>query len=196
MSRNHITCCALAIILVVVSCRETENASSDTTFEQVYQQFHGKYEIIHSTSDQEVDINRDGVESTDLLQEIPNLESARLELRIVEKSLIGSGSIYLFVQSWPEQHVPDRIAEDPSALIHYPMQGVVRTFILNESKNVLQVEEDEDTATDLEKFPLHESVTVNDEGQIQVIVQKRILTTEGWQNLRITTLYTRYTMST
>ena len=184
-------------IIMIAGCSEPDISESNDSFEKIYNQFHGKYEITRSFSDRPVDINMDGKSSVDLLQEIPDLERSGLELRIVERSFTGPGSVYLFVQSWSEQNFPHGTSSDDTSILpDYVLQGVVRTFTLNRDKDTLLIKHDENSEINLEKFPVPGEVAVIDDGQIQVTVMKRILTSDGWQTIKIRTKYSRYTMNT
>ena len=56
----------------------------DKEINLLYERFHGKYKIISSTSSEPLDVNFDGVASTNLLQEIVALanDGSFLELRV------------------------------------------------------------------------------------------------------------------
>ncbi|MEQ9442625.1 MAG: hypothetical protein RIG62_26530 [Cyclobacteriaceae bacterium] len=199
MKRTDIHYVGFVFMIIMASCDEPEVVQiDDNTFEEIYQQFHGKYQIVQSMSEQAVDIDGDGRKSTDMLAEIPNLSSTNLALRIYNRSFTQLDTIiYLFTQAWSEQIISSRdLANDTTLSPAYAIQGATRTFTLNETRDTLRVVQADADGIDLEQFPLPEEVSVDAVGQIKVVVRKKLFTSDGWQTVKITTLYSRYTMAT
>lgn len=179
----------------------------------LYERFHGKYEVVASTSSVAVDINADGYPSTDLLQEIPALGADYhnyLELRIIVGSK-HSDAVFLFGQFWPEQEIfidssptqrweGEYIAYQPGLIVNYAMQGRARTFTFSpDLKSILVIPNDETDNRDAHRWTLPDSVTLldsADEPKIKVVNRRRFYTSEGVKEVLVTTIYQRFTMVT
>jgi len=171
-------------------------------------QFHGKYGIVSSVSNEAVDVNMDGVTSTDLLKEIDVLPSEKnhhfdVEVRIYGPNRLSAGPAYIFSQSWPEQYIRLENEEwtggpglnyDPSLRIDFLRQGTARQFHFSKDLKSLNV-----LASDNEnpyRWVKPESVTVDPSGRL-VIVNKRFLYTKnGVKQVSITSVYERFTKET
>ncbi|HEX6426606.1 MAG TPA: hypothetical protein VF008_02925 [Niastella sp.] len=175
-------------VTILSSCSRDKDATDNT--KQVYERLHGKYKAVSSISSEAVDVNLDGTVSTDVLSEIPDLAECNLEILIVSKDK------FLLIQSWPEQYVgyPEPAGYDPSLGVNYARQGVLRTFSLDETNNMLEVHAD--TYQVAERFVFPSAVTIEGAETIKIVFSKKLYTSAGWKIATITTTYKRYTMAT
>ncbi|MCC9136461.1 hypothetical protein ACFSKU_06380 [Pontibacter silvestris] len=134
----------------------------------------------------------DGRASTNLLEEIEELPNAELDLRIYGRTNKHSENSFLFTQFWPEQY----ISEGDILFVDYALQAVGRYFKFDQTVNTLLITPNEDTTVSLDRFPLPQAVTIEDNDQIEVIISKLLYTSDGWKTVTITTLYKRYTTNT
>ena len=171
-------------------------------------QFHGKYGIVSSVSNEAVDVNMDGVTSTDLFKEIDILPSEKnhhfdVEVRIYGPNPLFAGPAYIFNQSWPEQYIRleneawtggPGLNYDPALRMDFLRQGTARQFHFSKDLKSLNV-----LASDNEnpfRWVKPESVTVDPSGRL-VIVNKRFLYTKnGVKQVSITSVYERFTKET
>jgi len=171
-------------------------------------QFHGKYGIVSSVSSEAVDINMDGVTSTDLFQEIDILPFEKnyhfdVEVRIYGFHPLSAGPVYSFSQAWPEQYIGTVKGEwnggpglsyDPSLRIDFLKQGTPRLFKFSEdlkSLNVLPNEEENPY-----RWVKPESVTVDAAGRLVIVNKRYLYTKEGAKQVTITSVYERFTKET
>ena len=82
----------------------------ENDFNALYQQFHGRYKIISSTSSEPLDVNLDGTSSLDMLQEISELNFQEgkqyyVQLSIYRPSKNTPEPKFGFAQWWPEQYI-------------------------------------------------------------------------------------------
>ncbi|MCU0353343.1 MAG: hypothetical protein MUD08_06320 [Cytophagales bacterium] len=180
----------------------------------LYERFHGKYKVVTSTSSVAVDVNADGIPSTDLLQEISDLGANYhnyLEIRVILNDPTSSTTRFLFKQFWPEQEISvysnetkrwegEDMAYQPDLTVNYSMQGRVRWFTFSPDLKSILVEPNDETDTrDAHRWTLPDSVTILDsigEPQIKVVNRRRFYTSEGVKEVLVTTIYQRFTMIT
>jgi hypothetical protein len=204
---------ALTFILLIglgtLSCKPKDPAlkPKDDT-ELLHQRFHGKYKIISSISNEAVDVNLDGTKSSNLLEEIADLnfqdrKQFAIEIRIYGPSKEHLQSGLLFTQAWPEQYLQtsqgswnggELLSYDPAYSVSYVMQGTVRTFTFSDDLRQIIVNPNENDPS--LRWVRPESVHVQADGRLQVVNKRRLYTREGVKAVTITTLYERFTMTT
>ena len=198
----------LALMLLIgsglVACQQGDaTLTPKDDVEALYQRFHGKYKVISSTSSQPLDVNFDGVSSNDLLKEIRDLNysGASLELRV--KSVYGP--VFLFSQAWPEQYVRtyygptqwngwDTLSYNPTHLVSYANQAGPYRFSFTDDLSQILV-----TAAgkaDTIRWVKPESVFIEAKDRLRVTNKRRIYTRQGVKEVRITTIYERFTIIT
>ncbi|GAB3639685.1 hypothetical protein [Spirosoma arcticum] len=172
----------------------------------LYQQFHGKYKVITSISSEALDVNLDGIASTNMMLEIPELVTGQqyyTELRIYGPSQYSSTPSFIFTQWWPEQYIRLGSQEwDGNQLLDYNSnykvvylnQGSYRNFSLSPDLKQITVQPDE--KENPFRWVRPESVTVEEAGRLRVVNKRRLYTRAGVKEVVITTVYERYTMST
>jgi hypothetical protein len=175
------------------ACRRSD--LSDRQRDVLYQRFHGKYKILSSTAELPLDLNFDGVASADLKGEILNLINCNLIIRLPKNKQTN-----FFDEFWPEQVFMGGYGDapasyDPSAMIDYANQGVSRTFRFSTDGKAILLEEDH-AGVNQQLYTRPAAVTILPGDRIEVVKRKRFYTTFGWREVRVVTLYERYTMET
>jgi hypothetical protein len=182
----------IIVIFGVLACSKTTlHANEDLAALQ--ERFHGKYKVVTSTSDEAIDVNLDGVVSTDIKGEIPELVNSNLEIRIYQKEHP------LFIQFWPEQYFSDNIRPDTynsRLVINYANQSVGRLFKFDSDIKEVNMNPDKIPLPDSIHFPFPKSVTIETNDRIKVISPKQLFTRSGWKKVEITTIYERFTKKT
>lgn len=174
----------------------------------LFKQFHGKYKIITSISNEAVDVNLDGTVSTDMMLEIPELVTSQgqqyyTELRIYGPSQHSSTPGFLFTQWWPEQYI--RVGNEewdggqyldylPDRSVSYIFQGSVRRFSFSPDLKQITVQPNENERPF--RWIRPESAMVDNTGRLRIVNKRRLYTRAGVKEVVITTVYERYTMST
>jgi hypothetical protein len=202
----------LATSLTMLACQNPDPlAPASTTIlpnqdlEALYQRFHGKYQVVSATASQPLDVNLDGVASTNLLKEMAALSenSAFLELRVK----YPDRSVFLFSQFWPEQYVYsftkpgnlhwngwDMLAYNPAYSVQYAQQANPYSFSFNDDLSQVMVAPNSNA--DSTRWAKPESVLVEANEQLRLVNKRRIYTREGVKEVLITTIYKRFTITT
>ncbi|MBC8156250.1 MAG: hypothetical protein H7Z72_25470 [Bacteroidetes bacterium] len=192
------------ILLIGIGILSCTTISPKDDIELLYQRFHGKYKIVSSTSSEPLDVNFDGVSSTDLLSEMSALSNygAHLDLRVK----YPDRSVFLFSQFWPEQYIytytgPNRewngwdaLSYDPAYSVNYANQASPYSFSFTEDMRQILVTPNE--KADKIRWVRPESVLIEAEDRLRLTNKRRIYTRTGVKEVTIVTLYERFTMST
>jgi hypothetical protein len=216
---------ALIGLAGVTGCSQKESVlntvvspTTDKEADMLRVQFQGKYKIVSSLSDVAIDVNQDGVASTNMLQEIPDLAldnqtKYNVELRITDPSLYNPAYTpanypktpeYFFVQWWPEQFIRtgpgkvwdnnEKIAYNPNYVVDYEFQSTLRKFSFSsDHKQITVIPDDNGNPF---RWIRPESVTVQDNGQLKTVNKRRVYTSAGVTDVIITTVYERFTTIT
>ena len=190
--------------LLLIGCSPKEVAPNEN-IPALNAQFHGKYKIIRSVSSEAVDVNLDGISTTDMMVEIPELSrtySNNLEIRIYGSSMYRPDPSFSIIQWWPEQYIRlnnnnwegEPIDYQPGLIVNYAMQGGTRRFVFSSDLKSITVQPNDHESAFRWVFP--ESVTVNPDNTIEVVNKRKLYTSEGVKEFMITTVYERYTTST
>jgi hypothetical protein len=183
----------LLISGVLAGCQKQAPEPGEDTA-ALHTRFHGKYQMLSAIADVPVDLNRDGQASTNLVEEIPDVKSSDVILLIKE-----DGSFKMFEQFWPQPNVTHNwnySSPDSLMVQGYANQIVPRYFAFDKSVTKLIVEPSPPSATNDGRFPVPEVVAIEKGDQLRVTVQRSLFTRKGWQLIRITTTYKRYTSVT
>lgn len=179
-------------LIFLTGCNKNENGNS----EQLKEKFHGKYEVISSIATDAVDLNMDGITSTDLLSENSEISKSALEIRIS-----GTGN-NLFEEKWPVEtivvprdEVFDSTAYHPEYSVYYALYCSSGTFRFSDDYKRLQLTgafqpDSPDTLLSLE------SITIEENETIKVITIRKLYTKNGWIRTKIESNYKRYTTTT
>ena len=169
-------------LLCVSSCKRSV-VDPNKDVEALHERFHGKYKLVNAMASEAVDLNRDGTLSNNLLSEL-DLENSLLEIRISTQ--------FIFSQTWPEVYLSPGT---PDSVIHYANQGVSRYFEFDEALHQLNIKPENPTIDEV-RFPMPESVLIKQGDNIEVTINKRLYTSQGWKVIKVVTLYKRFTMIT
>lgn len=193
----------LLLGLGLVACGKETAPNHDT--ETLYWRFHGKYTAVSSTSSEPVDVNFDGRVSPYLLEELPDLSRANLEISVNRYRRPAPGpkqfSHFSFIQWWPEQSLSaggydaDPAGYDAGVTVGYLMQGVTYGFDFDPAITDIRLRPDERSSLDTVRWPPPQSITLQANDDIRVVTRKRLYTSAGWKTVEIVTLYRRYTMN-
>ena len=198
MKTNWIICLLGGMWLA--SCSPDDPAPNEDV-NALYQQFHGKYKAVSSVSSEAIDVNLDGLASTDMLAEIPDLtlqNSNYLELRIYGPGKLREGNAFILTQWWPEQDIRTKanklwngepIDYDPHLSVYYAMQGSPRYFSF--STDLMQILVRPSENENPFRWQRPESVTVEGAGRMRVVNKRRLYTRAGVKEVTITTVYVR-----
>lgn len=202
----------LATSLTMLACKNQDALAPaqpvtppNQDVEALYQRFHGKYQLVSVTANQPLDVDFDGVASTNLLQEMAalNENSAFLELRVK----YPDRSVFLFSQFWPEQYVYsftkpgnlhwngwDMLDYNPAYSVQYAQQSNPYSFSFNDDLSQVLVAPNPNP--DLARWAKPEVVLVEANQRLRLVNKRRIYTREGVKEVTITTVYQRFTMTT
>jgi hypothetical protein len=178
---------------ILASCQKQAPEPSEDTA-ALHTRFHGKYQLLSAVADVPVDLNRDGQASTNLVEEIPDVKSSDVILLIPENR-----DVKMFEQFWPQPNVTHNwnySSPDSLMVQGYAIQIVPRYFAFNKSVTNLVVESSPTSAANDGRFPVPEVAVIEKGDQLRITVQRSLFTHKGWQLVRITTTYKRYTSVT
>lgn len=195
---------SLALLLAIVSCQRKESVPPKHDVESLYQRFHGKYKIVSSTSSDSVDVNFDGISSTNLLKEIDALNNHGNFLEIRVKN--PDKDILLFMQFWPEQYVYTYIGPTPDwngsdtlnynqkYSVDYAQQGSVYRFSFSDDLSQILITPNEKAHP--VRWLKPESAIIEPKDRFRLINKRWLYTKQGVKEVIITTVYERFTMET
>lgn len=181
-------------VLIFASCSK-DDAVEDS--ESLKAQFQGKYELISAESEIPVDMNMDGVNSTDLFKENTQLSEAAIMIKILDPEY----EYHLFEEKWPmvSSQVSRDEAFDPNKeytayALGYDTYFNLGLFVFNADHTEIHLLEDpeKNSVNTLLSF---ESVMVQGNEQIKVITLRNLYTKKGWIRTKIVSKYRRYTQS-
>lgn len=172
-------------------------------------QFHGKYKVISSVSSEPLDVNLDGLVSTDMIGELPELSvyagtRYNVDIRIYGPSQVDPKPSFSFMQWWPEQFIrtgPGKVWDggelinyDPAYVVKHDFQGTQRGITFSTDLKELTVKPNENENPF--RWVRPQSVTVESSGRLRVVNKRRLYTRAGVKEVTITTVYERYTTTT
>lgn len=175
----------LAILLYCfIGCTKDENPVTRT--DSLRERFNGQYKITRAVSNEALDINMDGVPSSNLLTEIMNLDKAYLVLQVKDE-------INIYSQFWPEQYLSYEANKD-TPLIMYALQSFPFTFTFNSVKNEFElVPVTPLSEAAIERYVIPKAVSVQNNGEIHVSFSKKIYSMSGFQEIDVLLVYERWT---
>jgi len=184
-----ITICMISLI----GCNKNE---SNENLEQLKEKFHGKYEVISSISKDAVDLNMDGIASTDLLSENPKISNAGLELRVLNTNE------QLFEEKWPVETITIPRGEIFDSTSYHPTYSIYYAIHINPS--FCRFDDDYKSIQLLEDFQQDwtntlisiESIIIEENEIIKVTTIRKLYTLRGWIKTKIESRYKRYTIIT
>jgi len=179
--------------ILLISC---EKNASNENFESLKEKFNGKYEIISSISKDAVDLNMDGIASTNLISENSEIFNAGLELKILNDSKL------LFEDKWPvetilntEDGIFDSTCYHPTYIISYSLYiNPISCQFEDNYSSIKLLENIQQNSTN--KLISIESITIEENETIKVITIRKLYTMKGWIKTKIESRYKRYTSLT
>jgi hypothetical protein len=194
--------CLLGLVTIIAGCQQTEKVAPHQDVNTLYERFHGRYKIIHSTSNEAIDVNEDGKASTNMLEEIPELPDAIIQLGIYGKNQYNPNTSFFFIHHWPKQELDlhgiriEPTEYNPDIRAMFSTKVVAWAFTFDPDITQLILSPSSAILTDPDIFTPPQAVTITTNNQIEVILTKRLYTTSGMKTVQIVTLYERYTMTT
>lgn len=183
----------LIVFIFVSSC----NVNDSNNVKQLYQKYNGTWRPVRSVTDHPVDLDLDGDASIFMFDEISDWDTTTLTIRIIEDP-IGDGDYpHLLDVPYPVQSFPPESEFGESGFfINYPIKRWGWGFTLNQTKDSLLIEHYL-KRLDKEEFPYPKYARFINNGLIfELVIEKRLLTADGWQEVEITTRYARITINT
>jgi hypothetical protein len=194
--------------LLLSACTPDTAVPPNLDREALYNRFNGTYEVISSVSNVPVDVNRDGEATTDMMQELNQLNRAygnNLIVYIMGKERLIDQKDLKFLQWWPEQHIYLRtekrawqwepVGYDPQQTVNYASRGIFRSFrFMLDLTKIETLPSAPPDASLLWETP--RSVDIVGEHAIEIVNRKTLYTTEGVKEVIITTRYERFTTTT
>lgn len=179
-------------IIVGLSFFSGCDVNDTDNFQQLYQDFNGTWQPVHSISDHPIDADLDGETSRFLLEEIPNWDIAFLSLQILEDS-DGDEYPHLLTLPYPDQHLPSESSlGDPDFYINYSSGLAGRSFKVTRTARQLSFQLQPISNYRESNPPHYKSIkSKNNHLILEVVMEIRLLTAEGWQTIEITTRYAR-----
>jgi len=184
----------LATASTLSGCQKNAVEPSEDTA-VLHDRFHGQYELVSSTADHAVDLNRDGQASTDLLTEIPNLGLPQSRLNV----FIRENGLKWFEDSWPQPYIGrnwNYSSPDSVMVYDYLYNPLPRDFTFDKAVTSLLVEPGPADKANGGRTPAPESVTIEGDGQLRVVTRRLLYIGRSWQPVRIITVYKRFTSIT
>ncbi|WP_031529275.1 hypothetical protein [Dyadobacter crusticola] len=210
--KNLLLICTV-LIATISGCKKSNDPVVDAETQEaqrlvkLHEQFHGKYRIVSSIADQELDINMDGLTSTDLLKEIPAFQFENhphiVEVRIYGKSNMLANSSLIISQGWPEQYISignkqwdggPGLEYNANLAVNYVHQGSVRSFRFSDDLKEIIVEPSENERPF--RWVAPESVKIDELDRLHFINKRYLYTKDGVKQVKITSVYERVTKQT
>ena len=193
----------IACMFILVSCEKNESEVSKRPL--LREKFNGKYELISSLSKTPVDLNNDGIESTNLLVENSMVLSSFIEIRIPNESdSYLKDNEFVFCEFWPTENehrlknkevIP--VYETPVFGMGYDIYGNTLIGVFAENlktctiNKLLEISDDgKNTLIEIKSIDIMENET------FKVTVIRKLYTKNGWEISEIESLYKRYTIGT
>lgn len=171
---KHILIGIIVGSVMLSSCKKDGN--TDDKNRTIFTKLDGNYTLSSATADHAYDINMDGISSTDMLTEIPNLQNSVIDIVVKKKSKI-------FRLSWVEQYI-SLASGNPQ--YSYNKQGVFNEF--ETSDDLTQIfpikNSDQDQRFNLPNFVKNSQ---NDVVSIQIV--KKLMTSAGKHDVVINATY-------
>ncbi|QHT66586.1 hypothetical protein GXP67_07915 [Rhodocytophaga rosea] len=192
----------LLCLFCLGACQQTEEVNPNQNVQILYEQFHGKYKIVHSTSSLALDVNLDGKASTDMLEELPDLPNTLIEVRINRRNQYNSQPSFYFVHYWPKQELDlhgfqvEPTNYDPNITAQFSTKVVSWGFAFDPALTHLILEPQSTSLIDPDIFTPPQKIVIEGNERMEVTLTKRLYTSSGWKIVEIVTVYERYTMIT
>lgn len=192
----------IACVFALISCEKKESVVSNRPL--LYEKFNGKYELVSSFSDKAVDLNNDGIESKNLLDENEMVLESSIEIRIpAENDLVMKDNEFVFTEFWPTENehrlrVNDVVTEYNSFLSDINGYDIYGNIVIGMFDDELKACTFNKTINDDGKNTLIEikSIELMENETIKLTVARKLFTKQGWVISEIESVYKRYTIVT
>lgn len=166
---------SLFILTICISCKKKEIVIDKNYL--LYDLYDGNYNLIEAYSANSVDINMDGISSTNLVLEIPNLKLSDFDV------IIGKSAMR-FRLHWPEQirHVYDMPSQPE---FNYAIQGDWIYFNFNDDNTSIKPDIKRQVPTS-DRLP-DEIKILN--GLVKIKLTRKLYTQTGLQDVVINATY-------
>jgi hypothetical protein len=191
----------IALLFVCFSCQKDESDINNRPL--LYERFNGKYEILTSFSKTAVDLNNDGIESTNLLDENSMILFSNIVIRIPnEDELFLTEKEFVFSEFWPTEN--EHRLKNKEIITVYKTRTYSDDYDIYGNTLIGEFNDDLSSATfrknitDDGKNTLIElkSIDILKDETIKVTVVRKVYTMNGWITTEIESLYKRYTTIT
>ena len=193
----------IACMFILVSCEKNESEVSKRPL--LREKFNGKYELISSLSKTPVDLNNDGIESTNLLVENSMVLSSFIEIRIPNESdSYLKDNEFVFCEFWPTENehrlknkevIP--VYETPVFGMGYDIYGNTLIGVFAENLKTCTINKLFEISDDGKNTLIEiKSIDIMENETIKVTVIRKLYTKNGWVKSDIESLYKRYTVVT
>lgn len=191
----------IALVFAFFSCQKEDLESNNRA--KLNAMFNGKYEILNSTSKIPVDLNNDGIESTNLLDENSMILFSFIEIIIpFEGDHFLNQNEFVFSEFWPTENEL-RLQNKEIIEVHktrfYSLGWDIYCNLLigefndNLSSAIFKENIPDDGKNTLIKL---KSIEILTDETIKVSVVRKLYTMNGWVTTEIESLYKKYTTIT
>lgn len=183
------------VMMTFAACQQKEDEVIDDVH-ILKERFDGRYKIISSYSHEAIDVNQDGVESTDMLVEYPLLSESLIIITINDKNSHTSEPSFILAHHWPNQEF---YPEEPVNNVHdypidYAMKVVYWYFEFDQSISRIILKPENDNVDETGIFAPPNLIKVDENDRIETIHSKRLYSSTGWKEVKISSIYERYNM--
>lgn len=182
-------------LFILIACRKTSSSSFDKSFP-------GFYKIVKITSATPVDLNNDGVKSTNVYGEISNpyktpngdlfsfhdfqAQQNYMEVRPLPDQITDAK---LITFNYPHQII-DSLSNGTPFLVEYNNEFIHYTYKINDDKNILVASVNPGYTNQIGEI---NSVMVKENGVLEVLLEKQVFdfVDKAWKQVSISAQYTK-----
>lgn len=186
----------LVCAFVLFGCEDEEMNNKPV----LHEKYNGQYELFYSVSKEAVDLNNDGIESTNLLDENSMILFSTIEIRVPQDFL--DNNEFVFCELWPTENnlrlknnEVITVYKTPVYGWNYDLCGIILLGKFADDLKTCTLEnvtenDGVSTLVDLKSLEFMENET------IKIIVIRKLYTSRGWVLSEVESLYKRYTIIT
>lgn len=175
--------------LFIFSCSKSEKLKVDKN-QELFEKYDGDYTLVRAHLEEPHDLNYDGIKSTNLLTEVPEISDSELSV------YISSRSSFINLQ-WVEQYSLCTYPEIPC--FNYVKQGPLLDFQLNEDETEFlygSLKPGSGFSEDQRKrFASPIELTMRPDGMISAVISKKFYTEFKQQDLIIEAVFKKTTFN-
>ena len=179
---------AALFIFFFESCKRSGTLEERQDTNALYERFNGRYEILSATASDALDLNFDGIASTNLKEQISGM--GRLGLQVQISDIKGANS---FDEFWPEPFFDAATPKhfDSTISVNYSLGSAFRTFEFSKDLRKILLNP-ENPNKDLQRHPRPDSVIIRAGDIIEVTKQKDFYSILGWKKVTLVIEYLRF----